>query len=116
MPFDWVPTFGDVVLVPFPFTNQLTTKKRPAVVVSTSAYAQARPDVVLMAVTSQVRPTLAFAETLLIDWQAAKLLKASVVKPLLATLEQSLIIKQLGTLSSRDQAALKESLALILQA
>ena len=39
MPFDWVPTFGDVVLVPFPFTNQLTTKKRPAVVVSTSAYA-----------------------------------------------------------------------------
>ena len=49
-------------------------------------------------------------------WQAAKLLKASVVKPLLATLEQSLIVKQLCTLSSRDQAALKESLALILQA
>jgi mRNA interferase MazF len=94
----------------------LTTKKRPAVVVSTSAYAQARPDVVLMAVTSQIRSSLAFAETLLIDWQAAKLLKASVVKPLLATLEQSLIIKQLGTLSRRDQAALKESLALILQA
>ena len=116
MPFDWVPAFGDVVLVPFPFTNQLTTKQRPAVVVSTSAYARARPDVVLMAVTSQVRSTLAFAETLLIDWQAAKLLKASVVKPLLATLEQSLIVKQLGALSTRDQAALKESLALILQA
>ena len=61
MPFDWVPTFGDVV--PFPFTNQLTTKQRPAVVVSTSAYAQARPDVVLMAVTSQLRSSLLFAET-----------------------------------------------------
>ena len=85
--------------------------------VITGAYVQARPDVVLMALTSQVRSTLAFAETLLIDWQAAKLLKASVVKPLLPALEQSLIIKQLGTLSSsNDRAALEESLALILQA
>ncbi|WP_284681990.1 hypothetical protein [Adonisia turfae] len=25
--------FGDVVLVPFPFTNQVTSKKRPAVIV-----------------------------------------------------------------------------------
>lgn len=30
--------FGDVVLVPFPFTDHSTTKKRPAVVVSSSQY------------------------------------------------------------------------------
>lgn len=30
--------FGDVVLVPFPFTDQTATKKRPAVVVSSDAY------------------------------------------------------------------------------
>ena len=30
--------FGDIVLVPFPFTEQTTTKKRPAVVVSSSEY------------------------------------------------------------------------------
>ncbi|MFN6463580.1 MAG: type II toxin-antitoxin system PemK/MazF family toxin [Nostoc sp. DedVER02] len=29
--------FGDVVLVPFPFTDQTTTKKRPAVVVSSNS-------------------------------------------------------------------------------
>ena len=113
MPFDGVPRFGDVVLVPFPFTDQSTTKQRPAVVVSSTAYAQARPDVVLMAITSQVHSPLAFAEALLPDWQAANLLKASVLKPLLATLEQSLIIRQLGSLSSRDQAALRQVLALI---
>lgn len=111
MPFDGTPEFGDVLLVPFPFTNQSTTKQRPAVVVSTRAYAQARPDVVLMAFTSQVRTPLGFAEALLEDWQSAHLLKASVLKPLLATLEQSLIIRQLGTLSIRDQAALRQVLA-----
>jgi mRNA interferase MazF len=114
MPFNGVPDFGDVVLVPFPFTNQSTTKQRPAVVVSTRAYAQARPDLVLMAITSQVRSPLAFGEAVIADWQTAQLLKPSVVKPLLATLEQSLIIRQLGSLSSADQAALRKALAVIL--
>ena len=46
--------FGDPVLVPFPFTDQTTTKKRPAVVVSSEAYQKHRPDLILMAVTSQI--------------------------------------------------------------
>jgi mRNA interferase MazF len=37
--------FGDVVLVPFPFTDQTTTKKRPAVVVSSDVYHRDRADV-----------------------------------------------------------------------
>jgi len=47
--------FGDIVLVPFPFTDQSTTKQRPAVVVSASAFNAERPDLIVMAVTSQVR-------------------------------------------------------------
>jgi mRNA-degrading endonuclease toxin of MazEF toxin-antitoxin module len=50
MPYD----FGDVVLVPFPFTNQKAFKKRPAVIVSSRGYNAARPDVIIMAVTSQL--------------------------------------------------------------
>jgi mRNA interferase MazF len=44
--------FGDLVLVPFPFTDQTGAKKRPAVVVNSAAYNTARRDLVLMAVTS----------------------------------------------------------------
>ena len=99
--------FGDVVLVPFPFTNQMTSKQRPAVIVSQRVYARSRPDVVLMAITSQIRVSLGFADTLLTDWESANLLKPSVVKPVLATLEQALVIKQLGRLSADDQAALR---------
>ncbi len=36
--------FGDVILVPFPFTDPSGIKKRPAVVASSSHYHRERPD------------------------------------------------------------------------
>ncbi len=52
--------FGDAVLVPFPFTDHSGTKKRPAVVVSSSSYNASRRDIVIMAITSQVHQPLGF--------------------------------------------------------
>ena len=54
--------FGDVVLVAFPFTDQSTSKKRPAVIVSSSSYERNRPDLILIAVTSQLRPSSSYGE------------------------------------------------------
>jgi mRNA interferase MazF len=85
MPFE----FGDVVLVPFPFTSQAASKKRPAAVVSNRAYNIARPDVVVMAITSQRRPSPAPGEIWVGEWQAAGLLKPSAVKPVFATLTRA---------------------------
>jgi mRNA interferase MazF len=74
--------FGDIVLLPFPFTNQAPAKKRPAVIVSNRAYNRTKPDAVVMAITSQFRPNVALGEVWLGQWPAAGLLKPSVVKPL----------------------------------
>jgi mRNA interferase MazF len=101
--------FGDIVLVPFPFTDQTAAKRRPAVVVSGQAYNVARPDVVVMAVTSQVRPTPGLGEVWLGGWEAAGLLKPSVVKPVIATLERGLVIRKLGTLEEADRDALRRA-------
>ena len=60
-------SFGDVVLVPFPFTDQSGIKKRPAVVVSSNNYNISRRDLLIMAITSQVRQPLGFAEALILD-------------------------------------------------
>jgi mRNA interferase MazF len=60
MPFE----FGDVVLVPFPFTDQTMSKKRPAIVVSNRAYNTARPDIIVMAITSQRRPNPGLGDVL----------------------------------------------------
>jgi mRNA interferase MazF len=106
--------FGEVVLVPFPFTSQTASKKRPAVVVSNGVYSRARPDVVLMAVTSQLRPQVELGETWISEWQAAGLLKPSAVKPVLATLEQRLVIRQLGRLADADEASQRKAIAEII--
>jgi len=105
--------FGDIVLVPFPFTDQSGIKKRPAEIVCSAAYNAARLDLILMAVTSQVRPVTAFGEVLISDWQKAGLLKPSVVKPVMVTVERPLIIRQLGRLEPIDRTSLHNILPVI---
>lgn len=106
-----VHAFGEVVLVPFPFTDQSGTKKRPAVIISSNSYNTTRRDLVIMAITSQVRQPLGFGEALLADWQAAGLIKPSVLKPVFTTIEQSLVSRSMGTLSATDLHTLREAIA-----
>ena len=106
--------FGDIVLVPFPFTDQTTTKKRPAIVVSSNAYNQNRPDIVIMAVTSQIHGSGYFGDIRIQDWKQAGLLKQSVIKPILTTVEKGLVIKKLGSIEDNDRTALSEGLQIIL--
>lgn len=104
-------SFGDVVLVPFPFTDQSGTKKRPAVVVSSDGYNTSRRDIVIMAITSQVRTPLGFGEAMVGDWQGAGLIKTSVLKPVFTTIEQRLVIRVMGHLSAVDIKTLREVVA-----
>ena len=100
--------FGEVILVPFPFTDQSGVKQRPAVVISSSAYNAAKPDVLIMAITGQIRIPLGFGETLIRDWQTAGLLKPSVLKPVITTIEQRLVLRVMGNLSAVDQQTLRQ--------
>jgi mRNA interferase MazF len=106
--------FGDIVVVKFPFTNQTAFKQRPAVVVSSQSYNGVKPDIILMAITSQLHRQGAFGEVWIADWSAAQLLKPSAIKPVFATVQKSLIIRSLGTLQSADKAALRTMLQTIL--
>lgn len=106
-------SFGDVVLVPFPFTDQSTTKKRPAIVVSSDVYQQDHSDLIVAAVTSQPRSHRS-GEVVLVDWQQAGLLKPSVVKPVLATIDGRLVLRILGRLSETDRGAVSQALDRVL--
>lgn len=100
--------------MPFPFTDQTAIKKRPAVVVSSSDYNFNRPDLVLMAVTSQVREPAPYGDAALTHWKQAGLIKPSVIKPIFATIENGLILKRLGLLSDDDEQVLRDLLLEIL--
>ena len=103
MPFDAAAlAFGEVVLVPFPFTDQTAAKRRPAAVVSAQAYNARHPDIVLMPITSQLRADARPDDAVIEQWQAAGLLKPSAIKPVIATVEQSLVIRSLGRLAEAD--------------
>lgn len=109
---------GDVVLVPFPFSNQSAAKKRPAVVISSDKHNRFSSDVIIMAITSKTDKINTSAEYVIMDWEKAGLLKPSLMKPAVSTIEQKLIIRKLGALSPNDilllANVLKELFGLVL--
>ena len=101
---------GDVVLVPFPFSDQTATKRRPAVIISSDIYNDTSQDVLIMAITGQTRDPMGTGEFLIENWPGAGLLKPSAVKPAISRIEQRLVLKKLGSLSSNDLSALGKAL------
>lgn len=92
---------GDVVLVPFPFTNFSSAKQRPALVVSGDAFNATRDDVLVAAITSHVPATLAADECMIPagELAACGLLKPSILRlSKLVAMHQQLIIKRIGAL------------------
>jgi mRNA interferase MazF len=73
---------GDVVFVPFPFTDLSATKQRPALVLSPERLNKVRTDLVVAAITSQIPDVVGEDEILLpdTDLRTAGLPKASMIK------------------------------------
>ncbi len=96
----------DVVVVQFPFASSSKYKARPAVVISSHAYNNNRHQTLLiMAISSQIT-TKESLEYVITDWEVAGLLKPSLLKASVATIEREVILQRLGTLSASDAKAL----------
>ena len=100
---------GDVVLVGFVFSDESGRKLRPALVISSSAYHRARREVIVAAITSNVRRRL-FADHIVVDWQTAGLLFPSLVTGIVRTVKQTMIERTLGSLSKADMQAVDRGL------
>lgn len=93
---------GDIVLIPFPFTDLSATKTRPAVVVSSDSYHHHRSELLLAYVSSQMTRANEAIDYVLADWQKEGLPKPSFVRPKIAAIESTLIVHQIGKLTTRD--------------
>ncbi len=81
---------------------------------SSAACSRNRPDIILMAITSQMQSIHYLGDVPVAEWQQAGLLKPSIIKPVFTTLEKGLVLKKLGRLSEGDRAALQLGLKAIL--
>jgi mRNA interferase MazF len=101
-----------VVLIPFPFTDLSAKRVRPAIVVSVPEYEQNTGDIIVAQVTSRQHslPT----DYALQDWQFAGLLRPSVVRVKLATINAALVQFRTGRLSDRDLEEVDKRLRLAL--
>jgi mRNA interferase MazF len=59
-----------------------------------------------MPTSSRPEPVGAVGEVTIVQWQAARLLHPSVIKPIIATLEHTLIRRPLGQLQLSNQQTL----------
>jgi mRNA interferase MazF len=97
---------NDVVLLPIPFTDLTSRKVRPAIVVGRKA-----TDVFLVPVSSVLSNT----DFLLQERQGAGVNAPSGVKAQLATVEERLVVKIIGTVTALDRQSLDERLRTWLQ-
>jgi len=90
--------------VPFPFTDLSAIKQRPGLVISPDRLNDTRPDLVIIAITSQIPAVLGDDEVRLADTDltACGLPKPSIVRlGKIFTIHQGLIRKRLGHLPER---------------
>lgn len=106
---------GDVLLVPFPYSDLSTTKVRPAVVISGILYHALEPDLILAAITSKVTTAVGPLDYVLLDWLQAGLRQPSALKPVLFTLDPARVLHPIGALTSRDLAVVVQKLRLALE-
>lgn len=99
---------GDIVLVPFPFTDLSATKKRPALVLVSDL-----EDVTLAFVTTQLHWKKDW-DLLLEPRESNGLKKRSIVRlAKITTLENDLILGRLGTITESKQKELNKKLRIL---
>jgi len=108
------PNRGDVVLVPFPFTDLSAVKRRPALVVSSDEYNRATGDVIIAQISSKLRSRPRPGDHLVGDWEAAGLLLPSLVRARITTLHTSIVIRVLGTMPEGEMTGAERGLRLAL--
>jgi len=91
----------DVVAVPFPFTDRDASKRRPALVISNALFNKSHDQLILAMITTATDNAWR-SDVSLIHWQAAGLKVACHLRLKVFTLNQSLVLKTIGHLSSQD--------------
>ena len=104
----------DVVVVPFPFTDRATTKRRPALVLSDAEGFNRKVGQAVMAMITSAKNSDWPLDIEIRDLDAAGLPSASIVRMKLFTLDEQFIIRKAGKLAGEDRTRVTEALRKLL--
>ncbi|CAG0944468.1 hypothetical protein ANRL1_01770 [Anaerolineae bacterium] len=106
-----MPKQGEIVLIPIPFTDLSSQKRRPVVIVSNDAYNGKNADIVVVAMTSN--PALVdYSFTITSsDLEQGKLNRPSKIRvDKIYTLSQSIIVKTFGQVNTKTLERIRQTL------
>ena len=97
-----MPKQGEIVLIPVPFTDLSSHKRRPVIVISNDDYHQSTTDMVVVAMTSNPSVSLYSFTITTADLTQGSLNRPGTVRvDKIYTLDQSLIVKMFGQVNAR---------------
>ena len=101
----------EIVLLPYPYTNQQDAKIRPAVVISNDVFNQKSNDFIMLPLTSVIKDepySILITEN---DLSSGKLIKLSRIRAdKIFTVEKKLIITKIGMLSEQKFQEIKSKM------
>ena len=106
----------DVVAVPFPFTDSATTRRRPALVISSAAAFNQPAGHSVMAMITSAGNAAWPLDVAIADGNAAGLAATSLVRMKLFILDNRSILRRLGQLAAADRKAVTAALKRLLPA
>ncbi len=91
----------DIILIPIPFTDLASQKKRPAIVISSDKYNDTSEDIIVVALTSNVKKqdfTIVITSD---DLEVGQLKTTSMIRvDKIYTLNKSIVLKHFGRIKS----------------
>src|SRR5574341_784092 len=106
-----MPEQGDIMLIPVPFTDLSSHKRRPVIVISNDAYNRRTSDIVVVAVTSNPAPVQYGFTITSSDLTQGALKRPSTVRAdKIYTLSQSMVVKTFGRVSATTLDRIRELL------
>ena len=98
------------IIVPFPFVDAATSKRRPTAVISNRDFNQKNGHVLLAMITTAANSFWP-SDVRLTDLASAGLSHSSVIRMKVFTLPEGLIIRSIGELGGDDNSALRQCLS-----
>ena len=92
----------DIVVVKFPFASSLKYKARPAVVVSSDIYNENRRETLIILAISSSKDNKLDLELDVLNWEKVGLLKPSIFKSSVTTIEKNFVLQKLGKLDKEN--------------